>query len=49
MVQALLPSQEYPHGLCNTILIRGREGAEDKSVQGKSTLLFCSIHNSNIR
>jgi hypothetical protein len=44
MVQALPPSEEYPHGLCNTILIHGHD-AEDKSVQGKSILLFRSISN----
>jgi hypothetical protein len=36
-VQVLPPSQEYPHGLCDTISIQGHGGAENKSVQGKST------------
>jgi hypothetical protein len=43
-VQALPPSEEYPHGLCDTVLIHGCD-AEDESVQGKSILLFCSISN----
>ena len=35
-VQVLPPSQEYPHGLCDTVLIQGHGCAEDSPVQGKS-------------
>ena len=42
-VQALPPSEEYLHGLCDTVLIQGHGCAKDEPVQGKSNFFWqCS-------
>ena len=51
-VQVLPPSQEHPHGLCDTVLIHGLGGAgeSDESVQGsgKSIKSLVPLVNSNL-
>jgi hypothetical protein len=48
-VQVFPPSSEYPHGLCNTVLIHVRGGTEDESVKGESTSFLVTFVNSNLR
>jgi hypothetical protein len=46
-VQALPPSQEHPHGMCDTVLIH-THGDADESFQGKSPNFLAVLINSNL-